>query len=200
MKWSIKLIPFFLQISVNRIMKILPLRSVLMIGQTMSMFPCLMKDTVPVDDVVEFELTGTQLKCASGCDIMPIASIICHRMKEMEQEENEVEVSTSTAHLSGKAFHCVPSPQLSPNLALILHRLDCQYCATPRSSSLYRIAAVLVMTLSGEQWLVCMILLWPWCWWSSWPSCWSCCTRQLLTLCMKSEEQIAFRKRRGYDL
>ena len=110
-------------------MKIMSLISVLMIGQTMSMFPCLMKDSVPVDDVVEFELTGPQLKCASGCDIVPIESIICHRMKDLEQED-EVEVSPSTAHLSGKAFQCFPSPQLSPSLALILHRLDCQNCDT----------------------------------------------------------------------
>ena len=99
-----------------------------MIGQTMSMFPCLMKDTIPVDDVMEFEITGPQLKCVSGCDIMSITSIICHRMKDMEQED---EVSTSTAQLSGQHFYCVPSPQPSlPNIALILHKLECQYCDT----------------------------------------------------------------------
>ena len=97
-----------------------------MIGQTMSIFPCLMKNTIAVDDVMEFELTGPQLKCLSGCDIS-ITSIICHRMEDMEQED---EVSTETVQLSGQSFYCIQSPQLSFNIALILHRLDCQFCDT----------------------------------------------------------------------
>ena len=108
-------------------MKIIMVTEMLMLGTTMAMFPCLMKDTISVDDVKEFELSGSQVKCVSGCDIMSISSVICHKITTMEQEEA---VSSPTVFLSDKPFHCVHSPQLPPDLALVIHSLDCQYCDT----------------------------------------------------------------------
>ena len=85
--------------------------------------PCMMLDTILVQEVEKLEMPGQQLECMSGCSLMPVASIICHRVQEWEEEE-----VVSTIYLSNILLHCNTSPPLPQPLELHLLDLNCQYC------------------------------------------------------------------------
>jgi hypothetical protein len=88
---------------------------------SMSMFPCMLADTTLITEVDELEITIPQLKCVSGCSLLPITTLTCHII--MEEKE---ELVMSTIHLSGRTYHCHSSTQLPQNVEMLLHSLECQ--------------------------------------------------------------------------
>ena len=96
---------------------------ILTIGQTEAMFPCLMVNSIPVNEIEELTITGLNLKCASGCSLMSITSIACLSTNEAEQE-----AAMSSVYLSDKLYNCTPTPMLPANYELNVNSIDCKYC------------------------------------------------------------------------
>ena len=90
---------------------------------TMTMFPCLLVETTPINEVEQLEITSLQLECVSGCSLLSVSSVTCNSLKEDEEQ-----VAMSTIQLSDRPYLCHTSSQLPPTLELHLHSLDCQFC------------------------------------------------------------------------